>query len=244
MTVKDELERRTFLRNAMMTVGAVAAMPALHGLERMGLHGRVTAKPGSGGYGPLFSTPDQRDGVHRIALPEGFAYRSFSHAGEVMSDGHLVPLALDGMGVFNMANGRFRFVRNHEDRNAPNNGSTAVDANAYDRRGGAGTTTLVVNPFTRELERDFISLSGTIVNCSGGVTPWGSWVTCEETNAGIPQGWNAQHGYCFEVPATADRRRTSGRAPRSGRPIPRGTRGRSVATTGRSGASRIVSRSS
>jgi hypothetical protein len=107
------------------------------------------------------------------------------------------------MAVFNM-DGKFRLVRNHEDRNGPNNGSTAVDENAYDPRGGGGTTTLVVNPFTRELERDFISLNGTIVNCSGGITPWGTWTTCEETNAGIPQGWAKQHGYCFDVPASAD----------------------------------------
>lgn len=71
------------------------------------------------------------------------------------------------MAVFNMK-GKFRLLRDHEDRNAPNAGSTAIDENAYDPRGGGGTTTLVVNPFTRELERDFISLNGTIVNCSGG----------------------------------------------------------------------------
>jgi secreted PhoX family phosphatase len=204
MTVKRDLERRQFLRGAVFTAGAVAAMPALRGLEILGLHGRVHAQPGSGGYGPLFPTPDLRDGVNRIALPGGFKYHSFSHAGELMTDGNLVPLAHDGMAVFNMPDGRFRLVRNHEDRNGPNNGSTAIDAHAYDPRGGGGTTSLVVNPFTRQLERDFISLNGTIVNCAGGLTPWGSWVTCEETNAGIPQGWSAQHGYCFEVPAAAD----------------------------------------
>ena len=88
-----------------------------------------------------------------------------------MSDGNRVPLAHDGMGVFNMPDGKFRLVRNHEDRNGPGAGTTAIDANAYDAQGGGGTTTLVVNPFTRELERHFISLSGTTVNCAGGVTP-------------------------------------------------------------------------
>jgi hypothetical protein len=47
------------------------------------------------------------------------------------------------------------------------------------------------------LERDFISLNGTIVNCAGGITPWGSWITGVRT-------WQKQHGYCFDVPAEAD----------------------------------------
>ena len=118
-----------------------------------------------------------------------------------MSDGNKVPLAHDGMGVFNMEDGKFRLVRNHEDRNAPGAGSAAIDAaKSYDLKGGGGTTTLVVNPFTRQLERHWLSLSGTTVNCAGGITPWNSWITCEETNVGTPTGWLKQHGYCFDVP--------------------------------------------
>ena len=202
--LKRGLARRQFLRGAVTAAGAVAAIPAMQGLNVLGSHGRVSAAKGFGGYGPLVPTADLRDGVKRIALPEGFQYRSFSLAGSLMSDGNKVPLAHDGMGLFNMPDGKFRLVRNHEDRNAPNAGSTArIDSVSYDMRGGAGTTTLVVNPFTRELERDFVSLSGTIVNCAGGITPWGTWITREETNAGAPT-WLKQHGYCFDVPAAAE----------------------------------------
>lgn len=205
MTIRNRtIERRQFLRDALGVAGTAAAIPALGSLNLLGLNGRVSAAKGDGGYGPLVPTADLRDGVVRISLPEGFQYRSFSPAGELMSDGKRVPLAHDGMGVFNMPDGRFRLVRNHEDRNAPSAGSTALDANAYDPRGGGGTTTLVVNPFTRELEAQWVSLSGTIVNCAGGVTPWNSWVTCEETNAGVSAGWSRQHGYCFDVPADAN----------------------------------------
>jgi secreted PhoX family phosphatase len=199
-----KIQRRQFLRTALATAGGIAAMPAFGALGSLVSHGRVYAAPGKGGYGPLVPTADLRDGGVRMALPEGFKYRSFSAAGEMMSDGNLVPLAHDGMGVFNMSDGTFRLVRNHEDRNSAGNGTHAVDANAYDRKGG-GTTTLVVNPFTRELERDFISLGGTTVNCAGGVTPWGSWITSEETNVGpTPGGWMKQHGYNFDVPAAAN----------------------------------------
>jgi hypothetical protein len=203
--VNRGIGRRGFLRGAATAAGAAVALPAMQGLNLLGLRGRVSAAPGKGGYGPLVPAPDLRDGVVRVALPEGFRYRSFSPAGAIMSDGNHVPLAHDGMGVFNMPDGRFRLVRNHEDRNSPGNGSTALaEGKSYDMNGGGGTTTLVVNPFTRELERDFVSVSGTIVNCAGGITPWNSWITCEETNAGTSGGWLRQHGYCFEVAAAAD----------------------------------------
>jgi secreted PhoX family phosphatase len=204
MTLRNNtVGRRRFLRGALTAAGAAAVLPAMNGLSLIGVHGRVSAR-GNGGYGPLVPTPDLRDGIERIALPEGFKYRSFSAAGDMMDDGNRVPLAHDGMGVFNMPDGTYRLVRNHEDRNSPNNGSTAIDPErAYDLRAGGGTTTLVVNPFTRELERHFVSLSGTTVNCAGGITPWDSWITCEETNVG-PPAWGRQHGYCFEVPADAN----------------------------------------
>ena len=196
--INSKLHRRQFLRTALATAGGIAALPALRGLGPLTVNGRVYAAPGKGGYGPLIPTADERDGGVRMALPEGFKYRSFSVAGDTMSDGNLVPLAHDGMGVFN-TDGRFRLVRNHKDRNSAGSGTVAVDGNAYDRKGG-GTTTLVVNPFTRELERDFISLSGTTVNCAGGITPWGSWITSEETNVGPSAGgWTKQHGYNFDV---------------------------------------------
>ncbi len=51
------------------------------------------------------------------------------------------------------------------------------------------------------LVKDFVSVGGTAVNCAGGLTPWGSWVTCEEATVGPRQGYGKKHGYAYEVSA-------------------------------------------
>jgi secreted PhoX family phosphatase len=53
------------------------------------------------------------------------------------------------------------------------------------------------------VERQFRSLSGTIRNCAGGITPWGSWLTCEEDVSKPGPRINKEHGWVFEVPASA-----------------------------------------
>ncbi len=72
-----------------------------------------------------------------------------------------------------------------------------------------GTTTLVLDADTLAVEQQYRSLAGTIRNCSGGVTPWGSWLTCEEAPTGPGQrygeGLAVNHGWVFEVPAAAGR---------------------------------------
>ncbi|MFQ5747022.1 MAG: alkaline phosphatase PhoX [Gemmatimonadota bacterium] len=198
------MDRRTFVKRGMLAGGALAVPGALGGLARLSrglLPPDAAAVPpaglGDGGYGPLVPAGDE------LALPRGFTYRRFGTAGDPMSDGNLTPIAHDGMGAFATPGGKIRLLRNHEEDSGPIVAPIAAE-NAYDPRAGAGVVTLEVDPESRELLRDFCSLNGTAVNCAGGETPWGSWLSCEETGEGPAQGFGRRHGYVFEVPSAAE----------------------------------------
>ena len=47
------------------------------------------------------------------------------------------------------------------------------------------------------------SIGGTLGNCAGGPTPWGSWLTCEETLFDFSAIGGKKHGYVFESDANA-----------------------------------------
>jgi len=186
------LDRRGFFKLS----AALAGGAALGGLA-------LPASPvaAAGDYGPLTPTPAENDGVTYLALPEGFRYVVFGAAGSLMSDGTITPGAHDGMGAFALPNGHIRLIRNHELRSAAT--PLGDPAKAYDGKAAGGTTSLEWDPTTRRLVASFVSLSGTVRNCAGGVTPWGTWLSCEETTDGPAQGYTKPHGYVFEVPASA-----------------------------------------
>jgi secreted PhoX family phosphatase len=156
------------------------------------------------GFGPLVPDPA---GI--LDLPAGFRYTAFSRVGtDLLDDGRPVPSAHDGMAAFPTPGGNVRLVRNHEGREPAATSAPIGDpARSYDQRGTGGTTTLEVEVGPdggRRVVRDHVSISGTHVNCAGGPTPWGSWLTCEETTEGEAQGRGEAHGYVFEVPAAAN----------------------------------------
>ncbi len=207
------LSRRQLLARSGSVALAFAGLRAFSGRD-----GLFADEPVAVGYGPLVNDPN---GI--LDLPAGFSYRLISTSGDTMDDGLVVPGAFDGMAAFAGADGRVILVRNHELDVMPERGAFAKDPAAVAKLGDkvydpgtagvptqGGTTNLIWNPLTGKREKEFLSLAGTARNCAGGPTPWGSWISCEETMwsslrplSQQPPGIARVHGWCFEVPSTA-----------------------------------------
>lgn len=192
------MNRRKFIKAGLAAGVAGMAFSSLAARAAGGLgHGHAGYSPH---YGPLTPKRDLATGLYLLALPDGFEYLSYGWTGQIMDDGRPTPTDHDGMAVCAKHGHTIALVRNHE-LSAGEGSQCLVPGGMYNPAEFGGTTNLIFDLKSGRFVKSYTSLGGTVRNCAGGPTPWGSWVSCEETFhpwGNRADGFN--HGYVFDVP--------------------------------------------
>jgi secreted PhoX family phosphatase len=203
------LTRRDFARQSALSgagialagsVGVLASAPNALAAEDITTPDGDAAGPG---YGPLLPDPD---GL--LALPAGFSYRVLTRTGKTrLASGEFTPSHHDGTATFDGGRGTVLLVNNHElggPRSRWEHPVPLTEGLVYDPAAAGGCTVVEVRRDGHVTE--WVGIAGTATNCAGGSTPWGTWLTCEETEDKAGQnGMTKDHGYVFEVDPVDER---------------------------------------
>lgn len=186
--VSRPINRRSLLRAGTLGGLGIAVAGSIEAIA-----GPAAAHAPVAGYGPLIPDP-----AGLLALPKGFSYKIVAKAGEtLLESGHATPSDTDGMGFFSHGH-NWVLVDNHEIGGSEPFGTPALPGLTYDPGARGGTTNIEVDRHGNRI-REYVSLAGTHNNCAGGITPWRTWLTCEETEQKKNAVFQKDHGYVFEV---------------------------------------------
>ena len=152
------LSRRDFIRGGAVAAGTLSFNPAF-------LRGAFArqAKPGPSPYGEL-----QPADANGLRLPQGFTSRLLGRGNQpLLPTGYTLPEFPDGAAIYPQPDGGWIMALNSEHPIPGRGGASGI---RFDKDG--------------QITDAYRILEGTQTNCSGGKTPWNTWLSCEEHDGG------------------------------------------------------------
>ena len=167
-----EKNRRQFIKGLTYGYFSLAVSPYIIGFKSRALASTIDFQTEEANYisnaigwsdlGPL--SPADKNGV---MLPDGLEAKLIAESGKKMENGYIWHGSPDGAAVFSSDDDGWVYVSNSELPNA---------------KGGVGALKFNKNG---ELIDAYSLLTGSERNCSGGATPWGTWLSGEEHSTGL-----------------------------------------------------------